>query len=91
MRTDFAGSNNHAYLWLNVRKQGFGPQAQLVKDNMKERPINTKEWRFFEITGDVPAEAEWISFGMALVGEGTAWFDSFSLEIVEDLTTSKPQ
>ncbi len=58
---------------------------------MKERPINSKKWRFFEITGEVPAEAEWISFGMALVGEGAAWFDSFSLQIVEDLTTLKSQ
>ena len=50
---------------------------------MKDRPIKTSEWRFFEITGEVSDEAQWINFGIALTGEGSAWFDSFSLQIVK--------
>lgn len=83
VRTEVEGPGNHAYLWLNVTKQGFGPQSRLFKDSMKDRPIATSEWRFFEITGEVPDEAQWICFGMTLTGEGNAWFDSFSLQMVE--------
>ena len=83
VRTELEGSGNDAYLWLSVTKKGRGPQSRLFKDNMKDRPIKTSEWRFFEITGEVSDEAQWIYFGISLTGEGSAWFDSFSLQIVE--------
>ena len=50
---------------------------------MADRPIKTSEWQVFEFTCEVPEEAKWINFGMALDGEGSAWFDDFSLEVVE--------
>ena len=84
VRTELEGPGNDAYLWLSVTQKGFGPQSRLYNDNMKDRPIKTSEWRFFEIiTGEVSDEALWINFGIALTGEGSAWFDSFSLQIVE--------
>jgi len=83
VRTDVRGPGNQAYVWLNITKPEYGAQSSLFKDTMKDRPITTREWRFFEITADVPDDAQWIDFGMALSGEGTAWFDSFSLEIVD--------
>ncbi len=60
---------------------------------MKDRPITTGDWRFFEITTheEVSDEARWINFGMVLTGEGSAWFDSFSLEIVEPEGPTKSQ
>lgn len=84
VRTELDGFGNDAYLWMRVTKGEFGAQANLFKDTMRDRPIRTKEWRFFEIVGDVPDEAQWIELGMALSGEGSAWFDSFSLEEVEE-------
>jgi hypothetical protein len=50
---------------------------------MYDRPIITEDWGFYEIVGEVPEEAEWIIFGMALVGEGAAWYDAFSLDVAE--------
>jgi erythromycin esterase len=91
VRTEVEGSGNHAYLWLTIEKQGFGPQSTLFKDSMKDRPITTREWHFFEINCEVPDEAPWINFGMALTGEGSAWFDSFSLEMVEPQKDKKSQ
>lgn len=59
------------------------PDTELLKDNMHDRPIATGDWRFFEITGEVPREADWITFGMALVGEGSVWFDAITLETLQ--------
>lgn len=89
VRTELKGTEDHAYLWLTVSKAGFGPQSQLFTDRMADRPIAAKEWHEFEITGEVASDAEWISFGMAMVGEGITWFDSFSLDTLEAQTATK--
>ena len=91
VRTEVKGPGNHAYLWLSVSKQEFGPPSPIFRDSMKDRPITASEWRFFEISAEVPDEAQWIDFGMALSGEGSAWFDSFSLQIVEAQKATKSQ
>jgi len=49
-------------------------------DNMFERPIQTVDWKRYEIVGEVADDAESISFGLLLFREGTAWIDSAQLE-----------
>jgi erythromycin esterase len=82
VRTDLAGPDDHAYLWLVITKEGHGPDTKLFEDNMHDRPIATADWQLFEIVAEVPTEADWITFGPALAGYGRAWFDAFSLEVV---------
>jgi hypothetical protein len=82
VRTDLEGPESHAYMWLSVTRRGFGPDADLFEDNMSDRPIASEEWGSFEIAGEVAPEAEYIIFGMAMVGEGRAWYDAFTLEVI---------
>ena len=51
---------------------------------MADRPIVSREWRDHEIVAGVPASAESIEYGLALVGEGRAWLDAVSLELIPE-------
>ena len=66
VRTEVAGPGNQAHLWLHIRKEGFGPATLLFEDDMADRPITTREWRVFEMVGDVPKDAVRIDYGLAL-------------------------
>jgi erythromycin esterase len=83
VRTDFSDQGNQAYLWLRVTKKFFGPAALLFYDNMADRPITNSDWRDYEIIGEVPLDAETIGYGIALVGDGRAWLDSVSVEVID--------
>ena len=82
VRTEVEGQGNRAHLWLHVRKEGFSPASLLFADDMADRPITTREWRVFEMVGDVPKDAVSIDYGLALIGVGRAWLDSAALEVV---------
>jgi hypothetical protein len=83
VRTDFSNPGNQAYLWLRITKKFFGPASLLFYDNMADRPITNNDWRDYEIIGEVPMDAEVIGYGLALVGDGKAWLDSVSTEVIE--------
>jgi len=80
VRADVSGPGNQAYLWLRV----FCPTGLAFSDNMADRPITTNEWRYYEIVGDVPTDANTITYGLAFVGDGRVWLDSVSIEVVSD-------
>lgn len=69
-----------AGLWMRVD----GPDdTTLAFDNMSDRPISgTTEWRRYRIVLDVPEPSETISFGILLLGEGSAWIDDVAIDIV---------
>jgi len=73
--------DNYAYMWLKVerkdKKNGFF-------DNMDDRPITSDVWKEYEIAGVVDDDAQEISFGCALHGEGFAVIDYLLLEVNED-------
>src|SRR5437588_6042695 len=54
VRAEVSGAGNQAQLWLRVDRKndeiGF-------LDNMEDRPIVQKDWRFYEIVGDVAEDA----------------------------------
>jgi len=74
--------DNVSWLRLNVFGQGPGSQA-MVFDSLDKYPVTSAEWRIYEIVADVPLNADSISYGLYLVGEGKAWLDSVSVEVVE--------
>jgi hypothetical protein len=51
-------------------------------DNMMDRPITASEWRPYEIVGDVDDDAEALNFGMIVIGEGRAWLDAVTLDVI---------
>jgi hypothetical protein len=74
---------NQAQLWLRVdRRTPDGQRAMGAFDNMGDRPITAPQWNYYEIVADVAKDAEQISVGMLLVGQGEAWIDDASFEIV---------
>ena len=68
-----------AQLWLRVDR----PKDQRgFFDNMGNRPITDKDWKDYQITGDVAEDAESVNFGMMLIGGGKACLGPVTLEIV---------
>jgi C-terminal processing protease CtpA/Prc len=79
VRAEVAGFRNQAQLWLRVDRKDDQPG---FFDNMGDRPIGRKEWRDYEIVGDVAEDAVAISLGLILVGNGRAWLDAVSFEVI---------
>jgi C-terminal processing protease CtpA/Prc len=79
VRAEVAGPASRAALWLRVDRPG-GTLGFF--DNMSDRPIRASEWKTYEITGDVAPDARQIVLGMMLLGEGRAWIDSGSFEVL---------
>ena len=77
------GPDCRAYLWLRGSKPGFGPAAETLYQGTDEAPITSPEWRELELVGDVSKETVTLSYGLALVGNGTAWIDAVELEPIE--------
>jgi hypothetical protein len=81
-RAEVSGVDNVSWLRLNVFGQGLGSQG-MVFDSLDKCPITSAEWRIYEIVADAPLDADSISYGFYLVGDGKAWLDSVSVEVVE--------
>lgn len=78
VKTNMQGSGNQAQLWLRVDREG---NTRGFFDNMDSRPIQSGEWREYEISGNVDGDAVMIFFGAILAGNGRAWFDDFQLMV----------
>jgi hypothetical protein len=71
-----------AGLWMRVdrpdqRGSGF--------DNMHDRPIRgSSDWKRYEVVLDVADDASRLTFGMLVLGKGTAWLDGVEIEIVDE-------
>lgn len=73
------GEGGRAHLRLRVSRA----DGQVVfYQNMHDRPITSPEWKVYEITGDVAADASEISVGIMLYPRGQAWIDAAALEVV---------
>jgi hypothetical protein len=80
VRTDLPESGSQAQLWVRVDRKDDQPG---FFDNMGDRPIKAqKEWRYFEIVGEVADDAVSINVGLMLVGNGRAWLDAVSFEVL---------
>lgn len=78
MRTENA---NRAGLWLRVD----GHNGTLFFDNMNDRPIRgSSDWSNYILSVKIPPEAEWINYGILLIGNGTVWADNFSLSVQDE-------
>src|SRR5207253_5375520 len=53
-----------------------------VARTMREQPIIDSRWRSYSIEIDVPPTARALVAGGALVGDGSACFDSFKLDVL---------
>lgn len=69
--------DTYAGLWLRV-DNAAGDALEF--DNFQSRGIRgTTDWKRYTINLPLPAEAHTVHIGGLVVGQGTAWFDNFSL------------
>ena len=74
-----------AGLWLRVdRPQG----ARGFFDNMQDRPVESAEWRRYEIQGPVATDATGLVFGLMTSGSVIAEYDDFELAVLDGATWS---
>jgi erythromycin esterase len=73
--------SNHAQMWLRVDL----PNQQIgFFDNMGDRPISSSEWKSYEITGQVAADAQSINIGVMSFGKTPVWIDGVTFEVVSN-------
>ncbi len=77
-----ADASTRSWLRLTVARKVFGPQA-VAFDSLDAHPVVSPDWRVYDITADVPEDADAIAYGLALVGDGKAWLDTVSIDVVE--------
>ena len=72
-------------LWMRVDED-----AKAVSfDIMMDRPVKGKtDWKQYHIVLDVPATADYITFGFLLSGAGECWCDDMTLEVDGNLKES---
>ena len=79
VRTESAGNQGRAQMWMRVDRQGG---AMGFFDNMDDRPILSAAWSYYEITGDIEEDARSLNFGVMLLGKGSVWVDDVSIEVL---------
>ena len=77
VKSDVRGPGNEARVFLYDELPDF---EHHFFDDMRDRPITTKEWADYSISGQVGLESDTIGLGGMLVGTGSVWFDDFRLE-----------
>ena len=79
VRIEAVNKASRGYLWLRVTRPAEPWPETVFYEYMGERPITSREWGEYEITADIPVDADVISYGFAFVGQGQAWVDAVSL------------
>lgn len=83
VRTVVEGDGNRAQLWFRVdRPRDNGVPVTGAFDNMHDRPITATQWQYYDIVADVAEDAESIIFGVLLMGNGKAFIDDATFEVV---------
>src|SRR5260221_2016027 len=77
-------------MWFSVDREPKN-QGELnvgAFDNMQDRPINSSDWKHYDIVLPVDQDAQRLYVGVFVLGKGQAWFDDASLEVVDADTPS---
>jgi erythromycin esterase len=85
VRLEAVEAGDRAQLWLRVDRTGG--QVGFF-DNMGDRPIRSSEWRSYEITGAIDADAQSLNIGLMSLGKGRAWIDDVSFEIIQSTASA---
>lgn len=73
-------------LWMRIDGKD---DKSLQFDNMENRFVKgTTDWKKYDVVLDIPNDSNSIFLGGFLAGAGTAWFDKFNIEIVDNTVPS---
>jgi C-terminal processing protease CtpA/Prc len=78
-RMDSGGSFSQGQFLVRVSAKGGLPSFY---DDLADRPVAHKEWRDYQILGEVADDAERIDLELILQGTGRAWFDAVRVEVI---------
>jgi len=87
-----AGGAATAGLWLRVAgakgalyldSRGDGREGVGGAETALDAAARTAEWLREELELPLPPDADEVAFGALLRGQGTGWFDDFSLEVID--------
>jgi C-terminal processing protease CtpA/Prc len=76
------GRQTRAQMWLRLDR---ADNSMAFLDNMNSRPVTSSEWKTYDIETNVAEDVSRIVFGVMLFGDGTAWVDDVSLDILDEV------
>jgi erythromycin esterase len=76
VKTGAKTTNGQGQLWCRVDKED---KSMGFFDNMGDRPVKSKEWQYYEITGTIDKDAAWLYFGCMFIGKGELFVDDITL------------
>lgn len=82
VRAEIAGPRGSAQLWMRAHLPDNCPGFE---DLGELHPVVINNWDYYEITGRIDKNAEVINYGLMLIGNGKAWIDDCSLEIIDSV------
>ncbi len=74
-------TNGQGQLWARVDKTD---NSVGFFDNMDNRPIKSKDWKYCEITGTIDKDAAAICFGCMFIGKGELYVDDIEFSYLEN-------
>lgn len=70
-----------AHVWL--RADGPGGKVLAIDDMNGKEMKGISDWRKYELSLEVPPQAQTIACGVLMAGKGRIWVDDFSLQLVD--------
>lgn len=81
IKAEIHSPKGSAHLWIRER---FKDDDQTgLFEFMAQNPIVLREWKYYEIEGWISNEALYLNYGLLLFGNGKAWLDDVSVEILD--------
>ena len=82
VRAEIMGPRGSAHLWLRTHLTDNCPGFE---DMGELHPVVINNWDYYEITGRIDKNADVLNFGLMMIGNGKAWIDDASLEIIDSV------
>jgi len=84
-RGEISGMGNKSELFVKVlAANAQSPTNALSVASTMDHPVRSTDWQLYDVETSVPPEADSVTFGFVLTGNGRVWFDDASLEIIDD-------
>ncbi len=81
IKAEIHSPKGSAHLWIRER---FKDDDQVgLFEFMAQNPIVLREWKYYEIEGWISNGALYLNYGLLLFGNGKAWLDDVSIQILD--------
>ncbi len=80
VRAEIDGPKGSAQLWMRVHLKN---DCSGFENYGEQNPVVINDWHYYEITGKIDKDADIINFGLLLIGNGRAWIDDASFDIID--------